>query len=232
MDGYRDGLKAGGRSIRPGGRTQNGCGGIALRYLDAPPKVLEKADRPRLATAGNGIPYDARKILEDMLPAKRIPVRIASRVAGVGSLGHPRYTAIADWQGGHIALEAKAATPSACVWARPGGAKAIRYQTILDHAVRCPDPFVRERGKWLVRRLAPDSSPIEIESMRGEADQDRLLHAMAWEAANIHLGTPRAGKRILDDLKNRSGKWLRSAVKDMLKTTIDDWKEWKKVKGH
>ena len=27
-----------------------------------------------------------------------------------------------------------------------------------------------------------------------------------------------------------SGKWLRSAVKDMAKTTIDDWNEWKKAR--
>src|ERR1019366_2280806 len=79
-----------------------------------------------------------------------------------------------SWQGGQIALEAKAATPSACVWARLDGSKANHYQALLDRAVRCPDPFVRLCGKWLVRQLAPDSSPIEIESMRRVSDQDRL----------------------------------------------------------
>jgi hypothetical protein len=135
-----------------------------------------------------------------------------------------------SWQGGQIALEAKAATPSACVWARLDGSKANHYQALLDRAVRCPDPFVRLCGKWLVRQLAPDSSPIEIESMRRVSDQDRLLHAMAWEAANIHLGSAHASNRILDDLKKSSGKWLRSAVKDMAKTTIDGWNEWKKAR--
>ncbi len=228
MDGYRDGIASGGQAFVLE-EKHKWLRDIALRHLDAPPEFWKKLNA--LPTAGAGIPDEARRALEAMLPAKRMPMRIARRVAGIGSLGHARYTAIADWQGGRIALEAKAAAPSACVWAHPGGAETSLYQTIMERAVRCPDPYVRQRGKWLVRQLAPDSSPIEIESMRGEADQDRLLHAMAWEAANIHLGAPRAGRRILDDLKKRSGKWLRSAVKDMLKATIDDWKEWKKARG-
>jgi hypothetical protein len=87
---------------------------------------------------------------------------------------------------------------------------------------------VRLSGKWLVRELAPDPAPIEIETMSGQKDQDRLLHAMAWEAANVHLGTPRAAARIAADLNSRSGKWLRTAVRDMASATIGDWKEWKK----
>jgi hypothetical protein len=100
---------------------------------------------------------------------------------------------------------------------------------MLDQAIRCPDPFVRLCGKWLVRQLAPDSSPIEIETMSAQHDQDRLLHAMAWETANVHLGTLRATKRIVADLNSRSGKWLRIAAKDMATTTITDWNEWKKA---
>jgi hypothetical protein len=90
---------------------------------------------------------------------------------------------------------------------------------------------VRLSGKWLVRQLAPDSSPIEIETMNGQKDQDKLLHAMAWEAANVHLGTDRAAARIVADLDKRSGKWLRTAVKDMRAATIGDWKEWKKSRA-
>ena len=104
----------------------------------------------------------------------------------------------------------------------------IHYQHVLGQAIRCPDPFVRLSGAWLVRQLAPDSSPIEIETMSGQKDQDKLLHAMAWETANIHLGTAGAAARIVADLNRRSGKWLRMAVKDMAAATIGDWKEWKK----
>jgi hypothetical protein len=199
---------------------------IALNCLDVPADFWKKMDA--LPAARANVPADARKAITGLLPAPQLPYRVVRRVAGVGSLGHPRYVAIADWCGGQIALEAKAATPSACVWAGTGGSSRIYYQSLLEQAIRCPDPFVRLSGKWLVRQLAPDSSPIEIETMNGQKDQDRLLHAMAWETANVHLGTARAAARILADLNSRSGKWLRTAVKDMTAATIGDWKEWKK----
>jgi hypothetical protein len=162
-----------------------------------------------------------------MLPKPRVPYRIARRVAGTGSLGHPRYVAVFEWKGGQLAIEAKEAAPSACAWARPGESKAIHYEEILKRAVRCPDPFVRLTGRWLVHQLSPDASPIEIETMNGQENQDKLLQAMAWEAANVHLGTPRAIGSIKNDLRKRPANWLRSAVKDMAKKTIEDWKEWK-----
>jgi hypothetical protein len=198
---------------------------IALDHLDSPPEFWKKMDA--LPTLRTEPPAAARKALEQMLPEPTPAYRIARRVAGVGSLGHPRYVAIFDWKGGQLALEAKEAAPSACVWALPGGKTELYYEQMLKTAVRCPDPFVRLNGRWLIHQLSPDASPIEIETMHGQENQDKLLHAMAWEAANVHIGTPRAISRIKDDLKKRPGNWLRSAVKDMAKQTIEDWKEWK-----
>jgi hypothetical protein len=202
---------------------------IALDCLDVPAGFWKKMDA--LPAVRSGIPSGARSALARLLPTPRLEYKVVRRVAGIGSLGHARYVAVADWLGGQIALEAKAAAPSACAWAEPGASVRIHYQTILDQAVRCPDPFVRLCGAWLVRQLAPDSSPIEIETMNGRDDQDRLLNAMAFETANVHLGTARMAKRILADLGSRPAKWLRSAVKSMLKTTISDWTEWKKAHG-
>jgi hypothetical protein len=227
LDGYSSGLAAGGKPFVLE-EQHKWLRNIALDRLDVPADFWKKMDA--LPPARNDIPTDARKALERLLP-ERLEYRVVRRIAGIGSLGHPRYVAVADWRGGQIALEAKAAAPSACAWARPGGSARIYYQAILDQAVRCPDPFVHLYGTWLVHQLAPDSSPIEIETMHGQDDQDRLLHAMAWEAANVHLGTIRARKRIIADLKKRSGKWLRSAVKVMARTTISDWKEWKKAQS-
>jgi len=228
LDGYRSGLAESGKPFVLE-EEHKWLRKLALNRLDVPADFWRKMDR--LPAARNDIPTDARKALSRLLPAPRLQYRIVRRIAGIGSLGHPRYVAVADWCGGQIALEAKAATPSACAWAKPGGSTRIHYQAILDQAVRCPDPFVRLCGRWLVRQLAPDSSPIEIETMSGQDDQDRLLHAMAWETANVHLGTMRATKRIMADLKRRPGKWLRSAVRDMAETTIGDWKDWKKSNG-
>ena len=225
LDGYRTCLREGGEPFVLE-EEHKWLREIALNCLDVPADFWKKMDT--LPASRTEIPADARKAIASLLPVPHLPYRVVRRIAGVGSLGHHRYVAVADWQGGQIALEAKAAIPSACLWARPAVSSRIYYQLLLEQAIRCPDPFVRLSGKWLVRQLAPDSSPIEIETMRGQKNQDRLLHAMAWEAANVHLGSARAGARITADLNSRSGKWLRKAIKDMAAATIGDWKEWKK----
>jgi Uncharacterized protein conserved in bacteria (DUF2252) len=225
LDGYRTCLREGGLPFVLE-EKHKWLRKIALDCLDVPADFWKKMDG--LPGARTVVPADARKAIARLLPVPQLPYRVVRRIAGVGSLGHPRFVAISDWRGGKIALEAKAAIPSACAWARPEGSSRIYYQALLEQAIRCPDPFVRLRGTWLVRQLAPDSSPIEIETMSGQKDQDRLLHAMAWETANVHLGTPRAAARIAADLNRRSGKWLRTAVKHMADASIGDWKEWKK----
>ncbi|MEO7142960.1 MAG: DUF2252 family protein [Bryobacteraceae bacterium] len=224
LDGYREGLAAGGQPFVLE-ENHKWLRRIALSRLDIPFDFWKKMDA---MPAARNITPEVRGALESMLPAPGLAYRVTRRIAGDGSLGHPRFVAIVDWRGGRIAIEAKAAAPSACVWTKPGAGEKILYQDILSRAVRCPDPFVAVRHNWLLRRLAPDSSPIDIETMQGGHAQDRLLHAMSFEAANIHLGSPRAQKRILDDLKKRPAKWLRGAVKDMAKATMNDWKEWRK----
>ena len=225
LDGYRTCLREGGRPFVLE-EKHKWLRQIALNRLDVPAEFWKKMDA--LPAARTNLPADARNAIARLLPAPQLPYRVVRRIAGVGSLGHPRYVAIFDWHGGQIALEAKAAIPSACVWARHEGSSRIYYQVLLEQAIRCPDPFVRLSGKWLVRQLAPDSSPIEIETMSGQKDQDRLLHAMACETANVHAATARAAGRIAADLNSRSGKWLRTAVKQMAAATLSDWKEWKK----
>ena len=226
LNGYGSAIKEGGASFVLE-EKHKWLRRIALDCLDVPAEFWTKMDG--LPETRNPIPPGARKAITRLLPAPRLPYRVVRRTAGVGSLGHPRYVAVADWHGGQIALEAKAAIPSACAWARPGGPSRLYYQAVLEQAIRCPDPFVRLSGKWLVRQLAPDSSPIEIENMSGHKDQDKLLHAMAWETANVHLGTNRIAERIIADLNKRPGKILREAVRDMTTSTLDDWKEWKKA---
>jgi hypothetical protein len=136
--------------------------------------------------------------------------------------------AVAEWQGGTIAREAKALAPSACMWAQEGrGTRNIRYQELLNHAVRCRDPFVHVHEAWLVRRLSPYCSRIELGLLPKRFDEDRLLHAMGWETANVHLGSRRAQQILRGDLAKRTAKWLRTATKAMVQATKTDWKEWR-----
>jgi uncharacterized protein (DUF2252 family) len=226
LDGYHSALSEGGRPFVLE-EKHKWLRNIALDCLDVPSEFWKKMDS--FPAARKAVPVNARKAIIRFLPAPHLKYKVVRRTAGIGSLGHPRYVAVAEWCGGQIALEAKAATPSACAWTRPGGPSRIYYQLMLERAIRCPDPYVRLSGKWLVRQLAPDSSPIEIDTMSGHKDQDRLLHAMAAETANVHLGALRARQRIIVDVKHRPGKWLRTAVKDMARATINDWNEWKKT---
>jgi hypothetical protein len=223
LDGYKAGLEGGGRPFVLEERYK-WLRAIALKHLDEPEIFWKKLDA--LPAVRKDIPTGARKALEKMLPQPRPSYRVVRRIAGTGSLGHPRYVAIADWDGGHIALEAKEAVRSCFAWAASVPAEGISYQKILASAVRSPDPFVRMEGRWLVRRLAPDSSPIEIESLGKYKQVERLLHAMGWETANIHLGS-RAARGIPADLRKRPAAWFRSAVKDMTKAVTSDWKDWK-----
>jgi hypothetical protein len=87
-------------------------------------------------------------------------------------------------------------------------------------------PFVGVMGRRLIRRLAPDCSRIDLASLPKKRDELKLLHAMGWETANVHLGTKRARHDILKELDRRPGKWLRRATEAMPAATLADWKTW------
>jgi hypothetical protein len=195
--------------------------------LRDPPRFWKKLGS--LADWKGPIPKSASKAMERMLPERGLAYRVVHRIAGLGSLGRERYVAIAIYRGGRIAREAKALAPSACVWADVEKASArICYQQILDRAVRAIDPFVRLKGRWIVRRLAPDCSRVELSNMPKERDETKLLHAMGFETANVHLGTPRATRAIVRDLSTRPRHWLHQAAADMVKATTEDWSEWRR----
>jgi hypothetical protein len=194
--------------------------------LRDPVQYWEKLDG--LQNVRGRVPKSARRAIERMMPEPELDYRIVHRIAGLGSLGRERYVGIANCRGGRVAREAKALAPSACVFTACGNvSERIRYQQALDRAVRDIDPFVRLRGSWLVRRLAPDCSRVELASMPAERDESKLLRAMGFETANVHLGTPRAAKAILRDLAKRPADWLHEAASAMVKATTADFREWR-----
>jgi uncharacterized protein (DUF2252 family) len=194
--------------------------------LRDPIQYWQKLDS--LPTFKGRVPKSARRAIERQMPEAGLDYRIVHRMAGLGSLGRERYVAIANCRGGRVAREAKALAPSACVWASAEKvSERIRYQEALDRSIRDIDPFVRLRGSWIVRRLAPDCSRVELASMPKERDESKLLRAMGFETANVHLGTPRAAKAILRDLGKRPADWLHEASTAMVKATTADWREWR-----
>jgi hypothetical protein len=87
---------------------------------------------------------------------------------------------------------------------------------------------VQQEGRWIVRRLAPDCSRVELSSMPKVRDEAKLLFAMGFETANIHLGSKGAKKRIPAALDQLPPRWLHEAAQIMLAATLKDWKAWKK----
>ena len=198
---------------------------VALSDLRDPVRYWDKLGQwPRVDRAA---PPEVKCVLRRVWPKEGLAFRVVHRQAGLGSLGRRRFTALAEWRGGLIAREAKELAPSAWHWQKAGQSAArLLYQNVIGQAVRVPDPFVELEGRWLIRRLAPDCSRIELASLPKTRDELKLLNAMGWETANIHLGTKAAVGEVLKDLNQRPGKWLLRAAEAMAKATLEDWKGW------
>ncbi len=168
-----------------------------------------------------------RELLEESLPPKSM-YQLKKRIAGLGSLGHPRILALSSAGGAFIAREAKAIRPSASAWHSKASSAVIYGPRLVTRCLRVQDPFVRFHGRWLVRRMAPDCCRIELASLTAERDEARLLYSMGWETANMHFGSPHCIPQIKRDLAHRKGRWLHKAAKAMCKATLKDWQDWRK----
>jgi hypothetical protein len=176
------------------------------------------------------LPINARRALEKTLPDPRMAYKVVRRQAGLGSLGQQRFVAIGMWKGGFVAREAKATLPSACSWLQDDvGSQQSFYERAIRSAVRSRDPFQVFEGSWLVRRLSPDSNPIDIQTQPKHRDEQLLLHSMGAEAANVHLGSKRQVAAIQKDLRSRKANWLRSAAAEMAQMVEKDWKYYRKL---
>jgi hypothetical protein len=223
-EGYRDGLAAGGKAFILA-EDHQWLRLMALSKLRDPVRFWDKLTHlPPFAAKP---PEEVRKLLEESLPPKSV-YQLRKRIAGLGSLGHPRIVALSSASGAFIAREAKAIRPSASVWRNKASSKTVYGAKLIATCVRVRDPFVRFHDRWVVRRLAPDCSRIELISLAAEGDEAKLLYSMGWETANMHFGSPQAIPLIKRDLAKQKGKWLHKAAKDMCEATLGDWEDWRK----
>ncbi len=230
LKGYEDGLSDGGSTYVLAER-HHWLRDMAQSNLRDPVVFWEKLDK--LPDVADDIAREVTEALQRWLPEQGLPYRVVHRIAGLGSLGRQRFVALADWRGGSIARECKALAASACLWEKETSQTAeILYDKVIQRAVRMPDPWLHLSGRWLVRRLAPDCSRIELASLPKDRDELKLLHAMGQETANVHLGDRQAAATIQRDLDRRPSKWLPKAAKEMAMATEDDWKQWRKEAGH
>jgi hypothetical protein len=225
LSGYTSALRTGGRPIVLA-ENDRWLRKLATGRLRDP--VIFWARMNAHPTARGPLSPKVQELLHRRLPAGVERVRFVRRRSGLGSLGRERLAAIAEWHGALVSHEAKALAPSAWDWAHPGPAGGrIHYMQLAAHGVRCPDPLADVREGWLIRRLAPDCSRIELASLPKRRDEGRLLKSMGLEAANVHLGTAAATKAIMGDLAHRNSGWLRDAATRMARKLRADWKEFR-----
>jgi hypothetical protein len=224
LDGYRKCLDVDGRPFILADESTP-LRTMARERLNAPEKFWDKLNNH--PPVRGGVPSGVINAIRQSLPDRNIPLKFLHRVAGLGSLGKQRCTAVGSWLGGQISREVKALSISACRWAEGGkGLGVINYERILHLAVRCPDPFVVVRGGWLLRRLSPDCFKILLSGLPKKRNETELLYSMGWESANIHLGSAKSAK-LGACLKGKSADWLHQSGKAMRDQTISDWKEWR-----
>jgi uncharacterized protein (DUF2252 family) len=229
LEGYTEGMRSGGGPVVLGERYR-WLRDLAIARLKDQRPFWEHM-RALRGVSARAYPQ-ARRLLRAALPRDSHGLRFVRRQAGIGSLGRARIAVLAEWGGASVAREAKPLAPSAWLWARdPRVSTGLRYATLVRRAVRVPDPFLTVHGSWLLRRLAPDCSRIELASLPRGRDENRLLWMMGWESANMHLGTSARRREILADLTQRKRAWLGKAAQRMAEAVTREWRKWSKFAG-
>jgi hypothetical protein len=170
-----------------------------------------------------------RKIADALvasLPKDAENTRFCSRIAGTGSLGRPRFVAVAFWRGGQVLREAKALVPSAWTWANGGKSKASHFLALANGKYRAPDPFLDAHDKFIFRRIAADSRKIELVDAGGSI-RVNVLQAMGFDLASIHAAGAPGASTLRADLKKRPHGWLNAAAKTAVAAVKRDFEEWR-----
>jgi uncharacterized protein (DUF2252 family) len=233
LEGYRIGLRAEGRPIfvsegRPAlVKLTKGTQEDPRTFWK---KKLDPNTNPRIGAAE--LPDGLEAMFRaSFRPGANLVFLEQKAPGGLGSLGRRRFTAVDQSKHGvRDAREAKALVPSALYWRAGQNRMRSQTATLLQHAVRVPDPHVQVHDEWLIRELAPHIAKIEMP----ENDRDKrlalapaLLRLMGQETANIHLGSRSrdALEKLLDGL-DRDAEWFSKATERMTNCTRNDHAEW------
>jgi hypothetical protein len=172
-----------------------------------------------------GAPSDVAARLARHLPSDAVIERLATWAKGVGSLGRPRYLAIARWRGGRVVREAKALVPSAWGWTHDTHPRTCDLLTLAQGGTRSHDPFFDVDGAWIFRRIAADSRKIDARRL-DERDQRKLLQAMGHDIGAIHAMTEGAVGAIESHLETLPSSWLHRVAKDAAAVVKRDYADW------
>src|SRR5262245_11234471 len=218
LDGYRAAVAEGGRPYvleEKHGWLRR----LATNDLRDPEQFWKKLEQA--PPYGPQLPGNVQAVLKQALPQSSDVQKISARVAGLGSLGRYRFVALASRSGGYVAREAKAYVPPVSA----GDDRTCYYKEIVSKAIRSPDPTLGITDGWVIRRLSPYCSRVELSQLPKEHDHKKLLRSMGYETANVHLGSAAAANITADLAKHPQG-WLHASAHSMLDAIKADWHNW------
>jgi hypothetical protein len=245
LDGYRDRIKKGRRLPFILGDKKNAF----LRKWERDAKRNSESwwrEITSLPTINiDTLPRPAIALLEKVGISEPQCAALHRRIAGLGSLAHRRIVAINSCKmdekrdlakkDKYAAFELKELGPAATDWIDGGNINWKKRELDYIYNLRLDDPFFHIEGSWLVRRIAPDCTRIELTRLPTKRLEKHLLYCAGAETANIHLANPKAAKSILRDLRKRHSDqedWLSDASKAMAAIVNNDWKDWKSYYQH
>ena len=167
---------------------------LGIESIDPPEDFWGKLNR-RPSAIGE-IPGDAKRILKGTLPHEVHNYKFVLRKAGLGSLGQQRFVAIAEWEGGCIAREAKAIVPSSCAWLE--GTRR-RQQSLLSTCDRVGEA----RSRSLSENNWQMDNPATL--ARFESGRDSMLAEEARRRSTSSCHGHRSSKRTPRKQASRQG---------------------------
>ena len=221
LNGYREGLAQPQQALLDEGETW--LRPYAVGADDKSKKFWKEVAGYPKATP----PRKVADALVASLPEGAEIIRFCSPVKGGGSLGRPRYVAVAFWRGGQVLREAKALVPSAWTWAHGEKSKTSNFLELANGQFRAPDPFLDVRDKFILRRIAADSRKIELGDAAGSELRISLLRAMGFDLASIHAAGSPGARALRADLKKRPRGWLSAAAKTAVAAVNRDYEAWR-----
>ncbi len=175
------------------------------------------------------VPETVMGLLQSMVPEAAINRKVVHRLAGLGSLGRPRFALVADLHGSKMAREVKAIVRSAADRFYPEAcSQEERYLRFIQSPFRPADPFLKVFPGWIHRRLSPDCSRIDLSSLPSKKDALRLVKAMGKETANMHRIDPAAVAPIRAFLPQLCEKGLYRSAETLANRLTEDWQAWRK----
>ncbi len=198
---------------------------MAVERLKDPTAYFQKMQAR--ATEVDTISKSAMRALKQLLPDPNMDFQAFHRQGGEGSLGRQRVVAVGEWGGALIAREVKSLVPSSWYFANGEDGGKIFYMDMVDKAIKVKDPFQKVIGNYVGRRLAPDCSPIDLDSLPHDRDEALLLWSMGFETGNHHWATPDAIPDVRHCLAKLPSNWLRDAALAMHEDTVVEWKIWR-----